>query len=326
MVETNEAVSAYRLNHEPESPYKSRFNHFKNNYDVFHTGQQKVVKTFGKELEADKLANQMNKHQRHMQTEQIRPGEDDDSFVVRMKAAVNSPPKKSEPFKGATSQSNEPVKTTADYQDRVKAEVKRREGMGNAFGNKEALHVAKSNLTKEGYTMSEAIRDIIINTIADQPVGVKAAIDTAIQEKISGALEARKIEVARNLVGLGEGNIPINGGPGLGELSSAKSPPPPGTPSFSPKPLNPLVLKNPTNTNTFPQPHPLKVHEEENLEEMDRKTKNVTNRAISSAQKQSKQHNYSDIRSDYLTKAKKATNKQKSRILSKMTKEETEIN
>lgn len=54
-------------------------------------------------------------------------------------------------------------------------------------------------------TMSESVRNIITATMEDNAIEVQSAIHTAIGEKIKDALEAKRVIVAQNLVGMGEG-------------------------------------------------------------------------------------------------------------------------
>lgn len=52
--------------------------------------------------------------------------------------------------------------------------------------------------------MTGSTRQIIDSALQDNPLAIKSAIETVIGEKIAAALEAKKITVAQNLIGIGE--------------------------------------------------------------------------------------------------------------------------
>lgn len=53
-------------------------------------------------------------------------------------------------------------------------------------------------------TISESVRQIVDQTVSGEPASVKTAVETAIGEKIATALETKKIQIAQNLIGIGE--------------------------------------------------------------------------------------------------------------------------
>lgn len=92
---------------------------------------------------------------------------------------------------------------TADYKDRVKAELARRLKLGKErFGNDTAIRSAEARLKEDD--MTQSARNILDATINGGPSDVKTAIEAAIVERIAGALEDKKTQVARNLVGIEE--------------------------------------------------------------------------------------------------------------------------
>lgn len=62
--------------------------------------------------------------------------------------------------------------------------------------------IKKAKTNKE--TMSETVRNIIDAAMENNAIEVQTAIHTAIGEKIQDALEAKRVVVAQNLVGIGE--------------------------------------------------------------------------------------------------------------------------
>lgn len=73
---------------------------------------------------------------------------------------------------------------------------------------KSALHPSlqkplNNNKIKEE-TMNDSVRNIITSAMENNSIEVQSAIHTAIGEKIKDALEAKRVVVAQNLVGIGE--------------------------------------------------------------------------------------------------------------------------
>lgn len=71
-----------------------------------------------------------------------------------------------------------------------------------AAKNQKRIDTIKSKTNEE--TMSESVRNIITATMEGNAIEVQSAIHTAIGEKIKDALEAKRVIVAQNLVGMGE--------------------------------------------------------------------------------------------------------------------------
>lgn len=85
----------------------------------------------------------------------------------------------------------------AAYVDSKKKTINQKErDFKNKFGVKIQLHKEE--------TMSETVRNIITAAMEDNAIGVQTAIHSAIGEKIQNELEAKRVIVAQNLVGIGE--------------------------------------------------------------------------------------------------------------------------
>ncbi len=72
------------------------------------------------------------------------------------------------------------------------------------FVNAKLKPAKKAKYVKEDETMNDSVRNIITAAIEDNSVEVQSSIHTAIGEKIKDALEAKRVVVAQNLVGIGE--------------------------------------------------------------------------------------------------------------------------